>query len=54
MCDQIELLKRENEDLKYESYELKRDQRPPKEKLEAKISDFRKLEEEYSNKCEKL
>ncbi|XP_023764602.1 uncharacterized protein LOC111913103 [Lactuca sativa] len=46
------LLKRENEDLKYERYELKRDQRPLKEKLEAKTSDFRKLQEHYNNKCE--
>ena len=46
------MIKRENKDLKYENYELKKDQRPLKEKIEAKTKVFRKLEEEYSNKCE--
>ena len=50
--EQIELLKRENEDLEYEGYTLRKGQRPLKEKLEIKTQDFRKLQEDYSNKCE--
>ena len=47
-----ELLKREIEDLKYEGYQLRKGQKPLKAELEAKTKDFRKLQEEYSNKCE--
>ena len=47
-----DLLKREVEDLKYEGYQLRKGQKPLKAELEAKTKDFRKLQEEYSNKCE--
>ena len=50
--DQIDLLCREKEDLKYEGYTLRKGQKPLNEQLEAKSKDFRKLQEEYSNKCE--
>ena len=46
------MLKREVEDLKYEGYQLRKGQKPLKTELEAKTKDFRKLHEEYSNKCE--
>ena len=50
--EQIDLLKREVEDLRYEGYKLRKGQKPLKAELEAKTKDFRKLQEEYSNKCE--
>ena len=50
--EQIDLLKREVEDLRYEGYQLRKGQKPLKAELEAKTKDFRKLQEEYSNKCE--
>ena len=46
-----DLLKREVEGLKYEGYQLRKGQKPLKAELEAKTKDFRKLQEEYSNKC---
>lgn len=49
--EKIELLTRENEDLKYEGYNLRKGQKPLTEKLDAKTKDFRKLQEKYSNKC---
>ena len=50
--EQIDLLKRENEDLKYERDTIRKEQKPLKAQLETKIKDFRKLQEDYSNKCE--
>ena len=50
--DQIDLFKREVEDLRYEGYQLRKGQKPLKAELEAKTKDFRKLQEDYSNKCE--
>ena len=50
--EQIDLLKREVEDLRYKGYQLRKGQKPLKAELEAKTKDFRKLQEEYSNKCE--
>ena len=50
--DQIEIIKRENEDLKYEGYTLRKNQKPLKTQLENKTKDFKKLQEDYSNKCE--
>ena len=50
--EQIDLLKKEVEDLRYEGYHLRKGQKPLKAELEAKTKDFRKLQEEYSNKCE--
>ena len=49
---QIELIKRENEDLKYEGYTLRKNQKPLKTQLENNTKDFKKLQEDYSNKCE--
>jgi len=50
--EQIDLLKGEVEDLRYKGYQLRKGQKPLKAELEAKTKDFRKLQEEYSNKCE--
>ena len=50
--EQNDLLKRENEDRKYEGYTLRKAQKPLKTQLDAKTKDFRKLQQEYSNKCE--
>ena len=50
--EQIELIKRENEDLMYEGYTLRKNQKPLKTQLENKTKDFKKLQEDYSNKCE--
>ena len=50
--DQIDIFKREVEDLRYERYQLRKGQKPLKAELEAKTKDFRKLQEEHSNKCE--
>ena len=47
-----DLLKREVDDLKYEGYQLRKGQKPLKAELEAKTKDFRRLQEDYSNKCE--
>ena len=41
--EQIDLLKREVEDLRYEGYQLRKGQKPLKAELEAKTKDFRKL-----------
>ena len=51
LLEHIELLRRENEDLKYEGYQLRKGQKHLKAQLEVKTNDFRKLQEEYSNKC---
>nr|KAJ0217334.1 hypothetical protein LSAT_V11C300136930 [Lactuca sativa] len=50
--EQIDLFKREVKDLRYEGYQLRKGQKPLKAELEAKTKDFRKLQEEYNNKCE--
>nr|KAJ0191548.1 hypothetical protein LSAT_V11C800412810 [Lactuca sativa] len=44
--EQIDLFKREVEDLRYEGYQLRKGQKPMKAELEAKTKDFRKLQEE--------
>ena len=41
--EQIDLLKREVEDLRYEGYKLRKGQKLLKAELEAKTKDFRKL-----------
>ena len=48
----IDLIKRENEDLKYEGYTLRKNQKSLKTQLENEIKYFKKLQEDYSNKCE--
>ena len=50
--DEIETLRREVEDLRYEGYQLRKGQKRLKAQLETKIKDFRRLQEDYSNKCE--
>ena len=47
--DQIEIIKRENEDLKYEGYTLRKSQKPLKTRLENKIKDFKKLQEDTTS-----
>ena len=47
---EIQLLRREVEDLRYEGYQLRKGQKPLKAQLETKIKDFRRLQEDYSNK----
>ena len=45
--EQIELIKRENEDLMYEGYTLRKNQKPLKTQLENKTKDFKKWQEHY-------
>ncbi|XP_052622642.1 uncharacterized protein LOC128127934 [Lactuca sativa] len=52
LCDEIQSLRREVDDLKYEGYQLRKGKKPLKVQLEAKIKDFRRIQAEYSDKCE--
>ena len=48
--EQIDLLIREVEDLKYDGYTLRKSQKPLKEKLEAQTKNFNRMQEELSVK----
>ena len=48
---QHELLIRVEKDLKNEIYNIKKDQKPLKEKVEAQAKDLTRIKEEYSQKC---
>ncbi|XP_052627661.1 uncharacterized protein LOC128134219 [Lactuca sativa] len=50
--NEIQTLRRQVEDLKYEGYQLRKGQKPLKAQLEAKTKDFRKIQSEFSEKCE--
>ena len=46
--EQVDLLIREVEDLRYDGYTLRKAQRPTKEKLEAQTKDLKRVKEELS------
>ena len=48
--EQIDLLIREIEDLRYDGYTLRKSQKPLKEKLEAQTKDFKRVKDELSEK----